>query len=112
MSDPQSSDLIQTQIDSLVRIVKKHSEIAKLILFGSSARNQSTVGSDIDVLILVKNGEVDIDMLTLLIRKETFETLSFPLDIVVESLATFEARKRLPTLERTIDREGVVLYAA
>ena len=112
MFDPHITDLMRAQIDSLVSVVRKNRDISKLILFGSRARDQSATDSDIDVLILVKNDEVDIDSLTLIIRKETFETMVVPLDIVVESLAGFEARKQLPTLERTIDREGVVLYAA
>lgn len=103
---------IRSQIDALVEAISKHDDVARLILFGSSARQNDKAVNDIDVLILVKHDEVDIDSRTLCIRKDTYQTMHLPLDIIIESLATFESRRHLPTLERVIDREGVVVYAA
>lgn len=58
--------------------------ITERIIFGSQSNGTATTHSDLDL----------------------------PVDILVEREGAFYARGALPTMERLILREGVVLYAA
>jgi len=108
----KTSAAIEGQIDILLAAIKKNTGIEKVILFGSCTRALSAEVNDIDILIITKDDVYNSENLVAQIRKDTFTTIHMPVDILVETKSTYEDRKKLPTLERLIDREGVILYAA
>ena len=100
------------QVQALVDLISTEPGVRKIILFGSSATGQRTKDSDIDLLILVENSSYNTVQLSRSIRLRSYDFISFPLDLLVETEPDFADRMRLPTLERKIAREGKVLYAA
>jgi predicted nucleotidyltransferase len=105
---PELAERLQVLID----VIASENGVRKVILFGSTATGRRHKDSDIDILVLVESAMTDsIDLITS-IRMRSFDVVSFPLDILVETERDFEERSVLPTLERKIAREGMVLYAA
>jgi predicted nucleotidyltransferase len=101
------------ELDQLLMHIASDRLVKTVVLFGSTARNSRNESSDIDLLILVDtDSAVDHARISTRIRKKAFELLSLPLDLIVESHRDFQERVHLPTLERKIAREGMVLYAA
>lgn len=100
------------ELDILLALIRSHPSVRSIILFGSTARGTRNADSDIDILVLVDKAEHHGTLTSAAIRMDAFGKISFPLDVIVESVADFEERKPFPTLERKIAREGKVLYAA
>ena len=106
------SEQVQKLLNSLVQAIQKYDGVRTLILFGSGAKNFHGVINDLDIMILVDGDTFDQEKLTYKLRQDTFNSLTLPLDILVEKKSVFDSRKHLPTLERVIDREGIILYAS
>ena len=100
------------ELASLVDIIASKKNVKSVILFGSSATGKRTHDSDIDTLVLVEDPSIDALEFSSSIRKRAFGLVSFPMDLLVETVKEFQERSVLPTLERRIAREGKVLYAA
>ncbi|GEM_PF-5279093 len=94
----ESQSLLTPELESMIEIIKTYSEVERLILFGSSAQNSVAPARDIDLLLIVENSVIDLDALTLKIRKSAFHLVNLPIDILTETRDTFELRKNLPTL--------------
>ncbi|MGL4944091.1 MAG: nucleotidyltransferase domain-containing protein [Thermoguttaceae bacterium] len=84
----------------------------KIYLFGSHARGDQRPDSDYDIyIVLPDEGYPQIETIqraygALLDRTEYLR----PVDILANYAHRFDYRKNRPTIERTIAREGVVLY--
>lgn len=94
----------------LINLIKKElsplfSQTSKIILFGSLARQNFTVHSDIDVLIVSD----EIEKKSVEAHLEKFLDLGISYDIVLMSEEQFELRKKT-LLVREALREGIVLW--
>jgi predicted nucleotidyltransferase len=103
---------LTNQLNVLVDLIAAEPGVSKIMLFGSTATGHRTRNSDIDLLVLLENNAIDRLSFSASIRLKAFDLISFPLDLVVETVSEFQERSVLPTLERVIAREGKVLYAA
>lgn len=103
---------VANQLTSLVNLLASDPSVRRVVLFGSSATGQRSKNSDIDLLILVEDSDINIFEFSSSIRIKSFDLISFPLDLIVETVEEFQERSTLPTMERRIAREGQVLYAA
>ncbi len=103
---------VQIEIERLVSIIASEAAVKTIILFGSTARGTRLPESDIDLLILLDSYSVDHSQFSSRIRQQAMGKISFPMDLVVESIHDYQERSLLPTLERKIAREGKILYAA
>ena len=103
---------MQSQINSIVSQLVTHYKPEKIILFGSAARGDSTVDSDLD-LFIVKSGVEKLG------GPDRYREVAkfLPSETAVDALVytPYEMRKRVylkdPFIE-TILKEGVELYAA
>ena len=100
------------ELDTLLGIIKAYPKVRSIILFGSTANGTRNADSDVDLLVLVDDESLQSPIDSARIWRDSFGKISFPLDVIVETVRDFEERKPLPTLERKIAREGKVLYAA
>jgi predicted nucleotidyltransferase len=105
------NQIVKSELDLLRDIIVQTLPVERIILFGSYAYGVPHKDSDLDLYIVLKEGvemrEIDA-MLT--IGQAICTKHTMPVDIIVGKPATFAKRKRLPTMERKIDRQGVVLY--
>ena len=106
-----TSEAVRKDLNQLVLALQSHDRIKSVILFGSTARGTRGEYSDIDLLVLTDSDAAEAASIAVKIRLATLGKLTLPLDLLVENHKEFHVRKVLPTLERKIAREGVVLYA-
>jgi predicted nucleotidyltransferase len=99
------------ELDTLLGIIQSYPSVRSIILFGSTARGMRNEDSDIDLLVLVDDRGTHEPIDSARIWRDSFGKITFPLDVIVETMKDFEERKSFPTLERKIAREGKVLYA-
>ena len=82
----------------------------KIILFGSYASGKPSKDSDYDFYVVL-NDEMENPIL---VMQKIYENMRYtdyvPVDVLANYKSRFEQRSTQPTLERTIAREGVVLY--
>lgn len=103
----------QDQVDAAARewaanVAPEHPELVKLGYFGSYARGDWGVGSDLDVVALVADSELSFAE-----RPMAWDLLSLPVpaEIVIYTLVEWqELKEEGARLVETIDREVVWLY--
>ena len=82
----------------------------KIYLFGSFARNEETDESDYDICILMSDNTKNISQIYGNAYSAIREVRTRPIDFIIGTKSGFERRKNLPVLERTIAKEGIILY--
>jgi len=103
---------INDEILAVKDIILKTVDCEKIYLFGSYANNTQKESSDYDLYIVLKNDDEN----TILAEQKIYKNLSkrdgrhTPTDILAENKNKFIELCTLPTIERKIAREGVLLY--
>jgi predicted nucleotidyltransferase len=82
----------------------------KIFLFGSYANGTPHKDSDYDFYVVLKDGMENPLLVMQKISRGMCDTNYTPVDVLADYKSRFEQRSVLPTIERTIAREGVVLY--
>jgi predicted nucleotidyltransferase len=102
LTNEQLNALIQRLLDAL-------SLPAKVILFGSYARQEANEESDVDLLVLAPAFENKAN--TYLHLKSTLGRVGVGVDLVLMTLSDFEQRAQVPgTLPYWVQKEGKVCY--
>ena len=102
-------DNVQKQIQIMMDRIIKQFDPEKIILFGSHARGDAGVDSDVDLLVIM-NFEGSKRKRQLEIRSALHD-VRIPKDIIVSTPEEFEWRKEIAgTVEYPAVREGKVLY--
>jgi|SRR5665647_2042206 len=84
--------------------------VEKVYLFGSYAYGTPNGDSDYDFYIVIPDDSESPAQITRKVYKALRGLKRKPVDILVGYASNFENRTSLSTLERTIKREGVMLY--
>lgn len=102
-----TTERIAAAVDRLVAAARP----TKIILFGSRARGDADVRSDVDVLVI--EAEVGNRYEEMVRLHRALRGLLLPVDLLVVSEEEFENRSGMPgTIEHSARHEGRVLYAA
>lgn len=103
------SDEILAIKDNILTTVGNDCE--RIILFGSHAYGTPGENSDYDVFVILKdNTEKPILVIQNIYSKLAQNSNYKAVDILANYKSHFEARSKLPTVERTIAQKGVILY--
>ena len=103
------NDEILTIKTSILKTVGDDCE--KIFLFGSHAYGTPRENSDYDVFVVLKdNSEKPILVLQNIYNVLAMNPNYKPVDVLANYKSRFEARSKLPTIERTIVEKGMVLY--
>ncbi|MGN0740145.1 MAG: nucleotidyltransferase domain-containing protein [Treponema sp.] len=82
----------------------------RIYLFGSYAKNTQHEESDYDFYIVMPDGSEN----EILLGQKAYRSLrgirKTPVDIVVGYESDFERLKNQPTIEREVNRDGILLY--
>jgi len=103
---------INNELLAIKDIILKTVDCDKIYLFGSYANNTQRKNSDYDLYVVLKNENEN----TILAEQNIYRNLSkrdgrhTPTDILTEKKNKFAELCALPTIERKIAREGVLLY--
>jgi predicted nucleotidyltransferase len=110
-SIPLSDETVGRKIDEMVRRIVEHVKPDRIVLFGSHARGRARPDSDVDLLVVVRDGD-DIRALTVRLYR-LLAGMGVPKDLVVVTLGEFERFKDVPgTVVRAAHLEGRVLYVS
>jgi predicted nucleotidyltransferase len=113
MAFGESKGMINDKIlaikNSILKTVGENCE--RIILFGSYAYGTPGKGSDYDVFVVLKDGtEKPIRVLQNIYGGLAQDPNYKAVDVLANYKSRFEARSKLPTIERTIAKKGVILY--
>ena len=104
--------VVNNEILTVKDIILKTVDCDKIYLFGSYANNTQKENSDFDLYVVLKNDNEN----PVLAEQDIYRNLSkragrhTPTDILAENKNKFIELCALPTIERKIAREGVLLY--
>jgi predicted nucleotidyltransferase len=103
---------VDNEITAIKDIILETVACERIYLFGSYAYGTPREGSDYDFYVVLKddakNPLLVMEDISWNIAKT--HTIKMPVDILAEYNATFIHHSKLPTMERKIVREGVLLY--
>ena len=90
-------------------VLKVHPE--KVILFGSHAYGKPTMDSDVDLLLVIKQGSKKARQAALLKASLALDPRPFPVDLLVKSRAQMESRiAQGDYFLQDIEEHGRILY--
>jgi predicted nucleotidyltransferase len=105
---------LKQELSLLVELIKKTVDCDKIYLFGSHAYGIPDKDSDLDIFV-VYSDEIQLSRIEvgLKIRRNIVDNLDMfnaPIDILTASSSFFNEVSALPTMERVIKSEGMLLY--
>lgn len=104
---------INEEILKIKDIILESVECEKVYLFGSYAYGTPNADSDYDFYVVLKDDfpQKPIEAMGMIDRNLIhYKDLRTPTDILANYKSRFEDRGTLPTMERKIIKEGVLLY--
>lgn len=100
------------EINALKDCFVQELQPVSVYLFGSYASGMPAPDSDLDFYIVVDDSRTDtLDLMTRA-YSACSEIKQRPVDILVGTQSSFEARRQRPTLEKEVYNKGVLLYGA
>ena len=100
-----------SNIEKITNIIIQTVNPERVYLFGSHANGMPNSESDYDFYVIIPDGSERPALITEKIYMALYKkTNKKPVDILVKNSSDFESRKVLPTIEREVFRNGVVLY--
>ena len=87
-----------------------HPEIEKIILYGSVARGDDSEGSDIDILIIIKKSEDELDIKDHVSTK-VMEIVYKYMEYISAQIIPIDHYKKYKDFSfySTVDREGIII---
>lgn len=110
---------VEPKIEQLLHLVESElkllfrNKLSEIILYGSYARGDYNQKSDIDVIALVDEGDLNqYDRQILELNVDLSIEYDVDLSIVIISRVDFDSNVDIIPLYRNIDKEGISIYAA
>lgn len=98
------------ELETIKQAILKAVNANEIYLFGSYANGTSQSDSDFDIYVVIPDDSMrPIEAMQKIGRAISRKNIR-AVDIVVGKESVFNQRKQLPTIERTISRDGVRLY--
>ncbi len=98
------------ELESIKRVILDTLKVQEIYLFGSHACGTAHKDSDFDIYVVIPDGSMRpieaMHKISSAISRRDIRAV----DIIVGKESAFNRKKQLPTIERTIAREGVRLY--
>jgi predicted nucleotidyltransferase len=103
--------MINREILNITEAIKQTVPVERIYLFGSYAYGTPNAYSDYDFFIVTPDDGINpIDVARNVRRAIAHIKRHTPVDIVTNSSSRFDELAKLPTLERTVAKEGMLLY--
>ena len=102
---------VTNEITEIADIIKAAVDPEKIYLFGSYAYGEPREDSDYDLYVIVSDdADRPLEIKRRIFRELGKSKMSVPVDVLAKHASVFDQMSALPTLERTVAREGVVIY--
>ena len=102
---------LETELAALKEIIINTVPVEQIYLFGSYAYGTPHNNSDLDLYVILKD-ETQMRIIDAVaqIRLAIGRKKTMPVDIIANKLSRYNEKVKLPTMERTISREGIKIY--
>ena len=98
------------ELENIKQMILDVVKADEIYLFGSYAYGTPSEDSDFDLYIVIPDGGIRPIEAMQIIGSAIYKEQKKPIDILVSKASDFHQRKLLPTIERTVARDGVMLY--
>lgn len=100
------------ELDIIKESVLKTVPAEAIYLFGSYANGMPTEDSDLDIYVVVPDTvqQNPLDVGVAIRKNLRGKEMNIPMDLMVGTSSVFNRRRKEPTLQKVIAREGVLLY--
>lgn len=100
------------EIMVITDVIKETVDCEKIYLFGSFAYGEPSADSDLDIYVVIPDDSVlrPIEVMRAVRQNLGKMNREMPLDILASRASRFSEMSALPTMERKIVRDGVLLY--
>jgi uncharacterized protein len=104
---PDANQVVKALKGWVEQLALNRPEVLQIGYFGSYARGDWGVGSDLDLIIIVKTADKPFEM-----RATGYDTLALPVptDVLVYTQEEWRSLKRESRFSQTLEREAVWLY--
>jgi predicted nucleotidyltransferase len=99
-----------SELEQIKQIILKTVKADSIYLFGSHAYGTPTPDSDFDLYVVIPDDSIRPIEAMQVIGGALYKEQKKSIDILVSRTSDFQQRKLLPTIERTVARNGVRLY--
>lgn len=100
----------QQYIDGVVKSIRQTLPVHEIILFGSQARGDEKPDSDYDICVIADQLQERKLIMLQKINKALIPYAYNPKDVLLYTQDEFIERAQSRSFERTIEREGVLIY--
>lgn len=101
---------ISNELENIKQTILNSVEADAIYLFGSYAYGTASEDSDFDLYIVIPDGGIRPIEAMQIIGGAIYKEQEKSMDILVSRASDFHQRKLLPTIERTVARDGVMLH--
>ena len=98
------------ELENIKQIIINTVETDSIYLFGSYANGTPSEDSDFDLYVVIPDDGIRPIEAMRIIGSALYQQQTKPIDLLVSRVSDFNQRKMLPTIERAIARDGVLLY--
>jgi predicted nucleotidyltransferase len=101
----------ENEIREITEVIKETVDCEKIYLFGSYAYGEPNESSDLDFYVVIPDDAArPIEVIQAIQVRLGRSKMRTPIDVVAKQSSRFADMSVLPTMERKIAREGVLLY--
>ncbi|MDR0611628.1 MAG: nucleotidyltransferase domain-containing protein [Planctomycetaceae bacterium] len=105
------NNLMMREIQEIVGMIKKTVNCEKIYLFGSYAYGNPNETSDFDIYVVLPNDSIrPLEIRRRIYKKLLANKINKSVDILAGYARDFKSLSELPSLERKIAREGILIY--
>lgn len=101
---------ISKELENIKQTILKTLEVDAIYLFGSYAYGTPSKDSDFDLYVVIPDGGIRPIEAMQIIGNALYKEQKKPIDVLVSRAGDFHQRKLLPTIERKVARDGVMLH--
>lgn len=98
------------ELENIKQIILNTVKTNSIYLFGSYASGTPSEDSDFDLYVVIPDDSIRPIEAMQILGGALYKEQKKPIDILVSRVSDFNQRKLLPTIERTIVRDGIMLY--
>jgi predicted nucleotidyltransferase len=102
---------IQSELETLKNIIINTVPVEQIYLFGSYANGTPHKDSDLDLYVVLRDDtQMRLIDAMVKIRLAIARKKTMPVDIITNKISRYRERTQFPTIERTVEREGIRIY--
>lgn len=101
---------IINELENIKQTIINTVETDSIYLFGSYANGIPSEDSDFDLYVVIPDDSIRPIEAMRIIGGALYQQQTKPIDLLVSRVSDFNQRKMLPTIEKTVVRDGVMLY--